>query len=270
MPESSLSLRYIDLKAAAGLFLGWGRGSDFGDVAYDTRKSSLLDQMVRSGLRQFYFPAPTEKNGVSYEWSFLRPSTTLTLASGAQSIDLPDDFGGFDGPLYVSNDTGTNGLPVEITGMARVRQARVLTSDSTGRPVLAAVDPVKGTTAGRGQRHTLEVYPLADAAYTLYGAYHIHPEALSGDRPYAYGGPQHAETIQAAVIAAAELYLDDTKSVRKDLFMERLATSISQDRKLKPQVQGYNGDRSNRKYGSSIWGRQHGDAPITYNGQTPT
>jgi hypothetical protein len=269
MAESKLSLKYEDLKAAAGLFLGYGRGVSKGDATWTTRQSSVLDELVKSGLRQFYFPAPSDKSGVSYEWSFLRPSTTLPLLDGEQTVTLPDDFGGFDGRIQVTTGQTETGLALEVAGMGMIRQMRAEFPTTTGRPLWAAVDPIKGTSVDEGQRFVLEVYPIADRDYTLSCAYSIHPDALSGDRPYAYGGLQHAETIQAAIIAAAELYLDDTQTVRKAYFQERMAVSVSQDRKIKAQMLGYNGDRSNQKFGRS-WGTRDNQyrGSVTVNGST--
>lgn len=252
MAESTLTLARNDLKAAAGLFLGYGQGSVGGytDATWTSRQSAILDQVVRSGLRQFYFPAP-DASGVSYEWSFLRPSASLTLPIGQQQIHLPDDFGGFDGQIQLTTGSNEVGIPLEVCGMGKVRQLRSEFPTTTGRPLWSAVDPIKGVTSNHGSRFNLEIYPIADQLYTLLCSYHIHPNALTGDYPYAYGGVEHSETIQAAIIAAAELYLDDTATVRKAYFAERLATSVSQDRKLKPQALGYNRDNSNRKYGST-------------------
>lgn len=269
MAESTLSLAYVDLKAAVGLFLGYGRGASKGDATWTTRQSSVLDEIVKSGLRQFYFPAPVDKGGVSYEWSFLRPTTTLTLLLGASTVQLPDDFGGFDGNIQVATQSNEIGLPLPLTGMGMVRQLRAEFPTTTGRPLWGAVNPQKGTTVDRGQRFDLEIYPISDQLYTLGCSYFVHPDALTGDRPFAYGGAQHAETIQAAIIAAAELYLDDAATVRKGYFQERLAVSISQDRKLKPQMLGYNGDRSNEVYGRRITTRDSWfRGSITVNGNT--
>lgn len=268
MAESTLSLSYGDLKAAAGLFLGFGRGASKGDATWTARQSSILDEQVRSGLRQFYFPEPLDKSGVSYEWSFLRPSTTLALAASATSVELPDDFGGIDGAVYLGTENGDNGLGVEVGSMQMIRQLRAQQPTTSGRPQWVAVEPVKGTTVNEGQRWVLEVFPTSDAAYTLSLAYFIHPDALSGARPYAYGGTAHAETIQMSIIAAAALYMDDQADVRKAAFLSRLAVSISQDRKLKPQQLGYNGDRSNAKYGER-WSRRCWTGRVTVYGQAP-
>lgn len=268
MAESTLTLKVTDLKAAVGLFLGYGQGSvgGYADATWTARQSAVLDTIVKSGLRQFYFPAP-DQAGVSYEWSFLRPSAALDLPTGQMTIRLPDDFGGFDGRISLTTASNEVGIPIDICGMAKIRQLRSEFPTTTGRPLWAAVDPIKGVTANHGSRFNLEIYPIADENYTLSGAYHIHPDALTGTSPYAYGGVEHSETIQAAIIAAAELYLDDTAQVRKAYFAERLATSVSQDRKLKPQALGYNRDDSNRKYGSRRGPREswfRGD--VTVNG----
>lgn len=248
MAEPTLALKYADLKASAGLFLGYGRGNTDGytDKAWNARQSAVLDMVVKGGLRLFYFPPPIDAGGVSYEWSFLRPTTELTLSSGADSIDLPDDFGGVVGTIQLETASQELGLPLQVTSMSQVRQLRTEFPDSSGRPLWAAVEPQRGTTKERGQRWTLEIYPAADQAYTLQVSYNLTPNALDGSRPYAYGGPTHSETIEAAIAAVAEVKLDDVHNgPRWQYFMSRLATSISQDRKLKPQMLGYNGDRSN-------------------------
>ncbi len=134
----------------------------------------------------------------------------------------------------------------------------------TGRPMIAAERPLRGTSLTEGQRSDLIVYPLPDQAYVLSFQYWLVADATSGTRPYAYGGASHAETVQASCIAAAELYQDNQRGPRWAYFMERLGASIAQDRKRAPSTVGYNGDRSDNRE----W-RQHARsnfAPITVGG----
>lgn len=263
--ESSLSLKYTDIAGEVGLFLGYGRGSDHGDTAWTSQQRAAIDSCVRSGLRQFYFPPPLDQGGVSYDWSFLKPTTTLTLPSGQDWVDLPDDFGGIEGRLNLTSGTGF--YPVQIVGEGSIRQRHAERDGATGRPEYAAVRPKKGTDKQKGQRFQLYFFPGADDDHEVSLTYYILADCLSGDRPYAYGGMMHAETILESCLAIAEQRLDDAASVHSMKFQERLAASISQDRKFKPQLLGYNGDHSdgwtrNRRFWT--------DPLITFDGVDPS
>lgn len=253
--ESSLSLKLSDLEAEVGLFLGYGRGEDFDDTPWSDHQAAAIASCVRSGLRQFYFPPPLQ--GAVHEWSFLKPTATLTLASGDTTVDLPDDFGGLEGPLAVFAEDATRPWIVPVTGL--VRQ---VTGDGTetGYPKYAEIEPLKGTGSQRSSRYRLAFWPTADEDYTIKLKYSILPEALTGDRPYAYGGAPHAETILESCLAIAEERLDDMQGVHKAKFAERLLASLHQDRKARPQALGYNADRSD---GSARGWRRRRDSDFT-------
>lgn len=263
--ESTLSLAKTDLEAEVGLFLGYGRGAEKGDSAWSDREAAVIAEVVSSGLRQFYFPPPLQQGGESYTWSFFKPVTTLTLATAASEFELPDDFGGFDGEvLSYAGEESSQGCPVQVWGEGAVAQAHAENRTQTGRPLMAAIRWKKGTTRTQGQRASLYLFPTSDQAYTLRFAYYILADALTGERPYAYGGMAHAETIRAACKMAAEESLDDTMGVWAAKFRERLAASISLDRRNKPQYLGYNADRSDAKH----YRPRQREATVTYNGVT--
>lgn len=240
MAESTLTAAFKDLTGDVGFFLGHGRGADNGETAWTTSEQAAVDRCVKGGLRNFYF--------CGYDWSFLRPVATLTLASGAQTLPLPDDFGGIEGQLTVSVSGSSGFFPIPVTG--DVRRHYALNPSATGCPEMACIDPLKTTTGTQGQRFQLFVYPEADQAYTLEFGYYINPDYLNGAFPYAYGGPQHAETLLESCLAVAEKLLDDAMSVHAFEFDKRLAVSMDIDRRQKPQKLGYNGDRSDGKYWS--------------------
>lgn len=237
--ESTLAIPKAELEREVAIFLGYS-------TVAASRTSSQNDRIasyVKQGLAQFYRPDPMEPGGTSYEWSFLRPTASLTLESGKQTILLPDDFGGLDGDIVVLQTSGTH-QPIRVVGEGYLRKCYGQSPDQTGSPMAAALSWRKGTTADRSQRCDLLVFPEADAAYTLQFRYTLLPNALTDDRPYAYGGAAHADTIRASCIAAAELGQDEVMGVRHENFLRRLAMSISIDRKFKPVVHGYNGDDS--------------------------
>jgi hypothetical protein len=253
VPESTLALAKADIDSEVGAYLGYGRGSDGGDTAWSTAQRANIDLCVKGGLRSFYFNAAVPELGVpaAYNWSFLKPTYSLAVASGGTELDLPADFGGLDGSYFTLLDSGRPVCRIPLVPEGVVRLNYAAEPDRTGPPLAAAVVPVKGTQAGRGQRFRLSLWPAADAAYTLQFTYYLLPDALRGDAPYAYGGAQHAETILAACKAAAERDLDDlADGPQQKYFRERLAASVMLDRRGKPQYLGYNADRSDgREWG---------------------
>lgn len=74
MAESTLTLALSDLRnAIVEVMLG-------GNADYSTIQSveqTRVNNILKSGLRQFYQPPPV--NGRVHEWTFLRPTTTLSL-----------------------------------------------------------------------------------------------------------------------------------------------------------------------------------------------
>ncbi len=261
MPESTLALTKDDLEGAIGLFLGYGAGTPNGGPAWTAETQRVVTMLRKSGERQFYYPAI---DGVLYSWSFLRPVATLTLAQGVSIMTMPDDFGGIEGEITASSPTSRLWETVPLTGDVRPLYARNPTL--TGRPRMANVEAIKGTTPLAGQRQQLYVWPIADADYTLQFAYYLLADAMTGILPYALGGSQHAETLLAAVYAAAELTLDDTQDVRQAYFQQRLMASVNADKKLKPQFLGYNRDRSDQRdsYDHRNRGVWSGFPTITY------
>lgn len=266
MAESSLSLNIVDLNAEVGFFLGHGRGSIFPytDPTWDAQQQAAISSVVKSGLRRFYFPEPLPGDSGSYDWSFLKPLATLLLLNAQNTLPLPDDFGGIEGQATLSATVNSAWYALPIVGEGLIRAEFSRTPLATGRPRMLAQVPLKGTPGGQGQRFGLMVYPTPDADYSIQFTYYINPDALDLTNPFAYGGLAHVETIREACLAAAEDTLDDAQTVHASRFVQRLAASISMDRRLRPETLGYNGDRSD---GRRHWrGDYHGLGQITVNG----
>lgn len=262
--ESTLAISLSKLQQEVGFYLGYGRGLDGGGVEWTDKKQRVIDSMIESGLRQFYYPKPADMAGGYYDWTFLRPTAQVTTESGTRYCTLPDDFGAIDDAHVRVISSETSYCPVRRMLDSQVNALYAARPTETGSPQCVASTPVDQTTYLKGQRYRLIVFPEPDDAYTLEFAYSLLPDALRWDRPWPYGGAQHAETIQAACIAAAELYLNDMPGPRALYFHERLIASIGQDRKMRPPLIGHNGDPG----GSGMWSRQdrYADATITYNG----
>jgi hypothetical protein len=250
--ESSLSLAYQELVGEVGTYLGYGRGPSYGDPAFTTQQQNVLDSVIKSGIRQFYFPPPIEGTTSPTDWSFLHPTASMDLPVNTSIIKMPDDFGGFEGEVTILPVNSTVWWPIALRNEGFIRAQYSLYPQMVGRPMTAALAPIKGTTYNASNRWELLVFPVSDQDYTLQFMYYILPDYLSGALPYAYGGAAHAETLLESCLAIAEQKLQDTAAVHTMKFKERLMASVGMDRKHKAQNLGYNGDRSdcrNRRWG---------------------
>lgn len=269
--ESTLADTYWDVIGDVGFNLGWGRGEHFGDEKWSDKKFKTLKSIVKSGLRQFYFPPP-DQAGVSHQWSFLKPFAEFTFASGATTLRLPFDCEGIEGQVLISTDSG---FPTWLPLSGQVRHLYAVYPSTTGRPQRIEIEPIKGTGEDRGQRQQLVIWPAADQAYTIQFHYSIIPKMLDGDLPYAYGGPTHSETILYSCLAVSEDRIDDMAGgPRHQKFMQLLAGSISRDREKRPNNLGQNRDNSDaleagygRGYDRRLWGNW---PLIRVNGQIPS
>ena len=254
MAESSLSVAYWELAGEVGHFLGYGRGPKCENPEWTTDQWNSILSCLKSGLRNFYFPVSVDGTPGSYNWSFLTPTTSIGLTQAVDVATLPDDYGNIEGSMTISSPTNQVSWPIQISGEGVIRERYAQCPTATGRPQLAAIRPRKGTEMTRGQRFEVIVWPIPDTAYTLDLRYYLLPEVLSGTLPYAYGGATHSETLLESCLAIAEERLDDTRSTHASKYKERLAASISMDRRSKPQNLGYNGDRSD----ATDWRRRFG------------
>lgn len=244
MAESTLSIGLDYFRAAVGTYLGFGRGAVYGEPAWDDRTSSVIDDCVASGIRQFLTPPPVTPGGASYDWSFLRPVANISLPQGVQSVQLPDDFGGVAGEAVLSQATAQITWRLKYGNPDFVRQLYAQEPSASGKPLHLAIEPAKDVGALQGQRFNLLVFPIPDAAYTLQVTYYILPDMITGAHPFPYGGSAHAETILASCLAIAERRRDNMVGEQNDYWKERLAASMARDRLFKPQDLGRNADRS--------------------------
>lgn len=254
----TLEAQYRDLAGGVGNFLGYGRGSDNDEEDWDSRKQSAIDHCVKGGLRKVYY--------CGHDWSFLRPVATLTLDTGEQTVALPADFGGVEGKISVSTTSGTNWTPLDVTGIGTILNQYAAMPDSTGTPLLCCEETPKRPTHERGSRSQLRFFPIADQDYTVKFQYYINPDFISGNMPYVYGGPQHSETFLAACKATSEIDFDDMQQGPQFMeFMRVLEISKDIDRRNKPQLFGYNGDRSDQLH-TPMRHPWRGISTVTFNG----
>jgi hypothetical protein len=247
MPEPTLAIRYQEFQAEIGEYLGWGKGVNYNEKPWTRDKTNRINSFLKAGLSNFYYPPIVEPNRTAFAWSFLKPVANIAFPQGGQWVYLPDDFGQPEGQITVTSTVTQTPWPLKITGIGEILQAYQVDPTITGRPMRAAFTPTRGTFPTGGQQWQLWIYPLADQAYTFQVQYYINPNFLTGDLPYAYGGPEHHQTILESCLAIAESRMDDvplTQSNHYTAFLERLKASMAMDSRLKPQWLGKNIDRS--------------------------
>lgn len=232
MAESSLSLQYDDFRKSVGRFLGYGDTI----ANWSTDQSTAIESAVQTGYRRFLAPPQVNIDGKSvrsYQWRFLKPWTTLATVASTSDYDAPDDFGGMDGKFIYS--ASGNVAHVTYTDAGRIYELRQISR--TDRPELYSVVPVSHD-GSHGQRYRFIFYPTPGAVYTLNYQYNVLVQKLSTQRPYPLGGMQHAETLLESCLAVAEERVNDEAGLHNQRFLERLTTSISQDRQAGPEHLG--------------------------------
>jgi hypothetical protein len=232
--ESTLSISRNDLRSEAGYYLGYGRSS----ANWTSRAEADIDEVVKSGLRQFYSP-PIEHVG-SYRWYFLKPAVTFATVASQEDYDLPDNFGSIDG--RITFEAGKMYPPIEMRSEGQIRALREA-QNGNGVPQYYSVR-WKSSTGISGQRAELLLWPAPDAVYTLSYKYAVLPNALSADNPWPLGGEEHAETILQSCRAAADRRINGRHGEEWDLFITMLRSSILRDSRLAPESLGYNADDS--------------------------
>ena len=238
--ESTLSLSLTDIRKE----IGWYWLGERASGSWSADELTQIDDIINSGLRQFYHPAPGGLAPKGYKWSFMEPTTTLSTVAGTEDYTLSANFGGMIGiATYATADNRWS--PIETTGEARIRLLRQRDSGTAqSNPRFMAIRPMSSD-GSNGQRFQLMLWPDPDKAYTVSYRYHALPSKLTAGNPYPLGGEAHAETILASCLAVAEARQENNAGIHTANFMQRLQASISYDRLMHtPEASGYNGDVS--------------------------
>jgi hypothetical protein len=148
--------------------------------------------------------------GASYNVATRDSGTQLTLVDTTLNANagtsytlyqnrytLPDDFGGFrDQLLTYQPSDDLIFYRVSLVSPERIRILRQI-NQWFDRPRLAAERP-KRVAGSSGQRSELVFWPPSATVARLFGRYRVHPDMLTSDVPYTYGGPLLGQLILAA------------------------------------------------------------------------
>lgn len=268
MSESTLSVSRNEIRQEVAFYLGFGRT----ESKWSAARVTEIDQYVKEGLRQFYFPEViqvTPGQSLAHRWSFLEPEATLDTVVGQEDYDMPDDFGSLINEFTFSADEVAGQRPISMVSAPLIRRSRQQDVGSQ-RPTAWALAP-KASTGASGQRYKVMLWPAPDQIYTLNYQYSVLPNMLTGPLPYPLGGAAFGQTILASCLAIAEQKGNKESTIHRQEFLRRMKASVSEDMSRAPRNFGYAGDRSS---GASRrrWGRNdfyHNSYTTTVGGVTP-
>lgn len=226
MAEPTLSLTLDELRREVARFLSFGR--DYTNLNITQQED--VDSIIRRGLRQFYFPPPSMA-GMSHQWSFLRPTASLSLVVDVASYQLPDDFGGIVGThLTYASHTEVRGP--SLVGEHAFRTAVEANPVQSGRPAICTVRPrvSAGGDLASPTRYDIVFWPTPSKAESLLYEYSVVQDAIASALSYPAGAAIHGETIIASCLGIAEEYVVSPTTKYRELFRERLASSVAMDR----------------------------------------
>ena len=263
MAESGLTLGFPDFKQAVG------RALDYGSTIADWSAAQVteIERIVQSGVRRVHYP-PLIPGVLPHEWSWLRPSTTLTLVvdqwnytSGTGlATELPDAFGKITGGFHFALDI--HRPPVIEVPLGTILDMRS-SFDKSGHPDYFAFR-YKSSTGTGGQRHEALFYPTPDVAYVLSYEYEAYGYVLSDTYPYPLGGSQLSELFKESCLAVVELeVLDEGNGIHSKQYQALLVDAILRDKRRKGKNYGQMGG-GEAKLVQWRRGYEGSNYPITY------
>ena len=94
---NSMAVSYSELVRIVARFLGFTSALTSGQL-------EIVDAVIQSGVRQFYFPPAVNGVESAYEWSFMRPLGQLPTVASTRTYDLPNAFGRISGDFFFDSD----------------------------------------------------------------------------------------------------------------------------------------------------------------------
>ena len=214
-------------------------GEDY--MLWSSSQEATVQEIIDSALMCFYYPPAVELQTHPHEWSFLRPTGSLSTTAGAREQLLPPTVERIDGCLTYHGDD--EDYPnVQQVGEQRVRQL-AYQSEYQSQPAFFCVRP-KPSDNTDWQDQEIVFHPTPDSAYTLKYRYHARPIRLSDSFPYPLGGELYAEAIKACCLAEAEKIKVGKPGPEYGHMLNKLKSAIAADLRRGPDLLGYNGDAS--------------------------
>lgn len=249
------------LEPLIGRFIGVGANP----ATWTHGQQSEIAEIVRSGLRNFLLPPIIPGERYAHRWSFLRPVLQVQLTANVDTLELPIGFSMMNGPLTYVDNTSLCRPEIEVTAESIVRK-NLRSHPCTGRPEMTALRLKRDVTENA---YELVFWPTPNDDYLLDLPCKMDPDMYASGATELPGGNDHAQTVLESCLAAAEQMRPELGNHHQQIYMVRLASSISYDlEKHSPDTLGYNGDRSDVSI-SELSLRAHTTPLLTINGNIP-
>ena len=219
--SSSLKITYDELRREIGRFLGYSRTP----TDWDSTESSDVSDIIRGGLRSFYFPSE-----VSHRWTFLCPTVTLGISAGSRAYNLPADFIQMASPVtYSANDKKGILSQVDSDELRACESSASLTDTPRYFAIQAR--------SQSADAYEILMYPTPNEALTLKYSYEQLPADIGSSNQYHLGSAAHSELLLASCLMVADKMLNkESLDPSGGLYMARyvslLKSSIDIDNKL--------------------------------------
>jgi hypothetical protein len=220
----SLGITFAEVRRHVGRLLGFGADPD----SYDSNAILAVDDAIRAGLRDFYFPSI---NGAPYEWSFLRKLGSITFVSGTAAYTMPSGFVRMASRMVVSGDS----FPLRQLSDGDIRSMSQALSES-GDPLYFAIVPDEALIATGVTAYKATFYPVPNTTDTV-RFWHTFSPTVDLDTGGPIGGVNHGRAIIQCCLAQAEIMLNlesipETGGLHISKAEQLLSLAIESDRDL--------------------------------------
>jgi hypothetical protein len=232
----SYALGFDDFERYVARYLGYDASN------LNTQQETDIADIINSGYRRFLNPPPINPNEPAHTWFFLHGVGTITTVADTWEYNAPADFGTLDGTLTFQ-EISLWRTEIQQTSENEIRRLRMQDFlEEYNYPRYFAIrwkhDTITSTAA------QFIFYPTPTEVFNLDFHYEKTKAALSGTSE-PLGGDVHSQTVLAAVMAAAELHMEEGGTGQWEMqFQERIRTSIDYDRRNLPRNYGYMWDKS--------------------------
>lgn len=212
-------------------------------LAGSTWPSWAKDSIIRVGNGTYYVKTVSSTTVLTIDNSGVAASAGSTYTMHRYRYPLPSDFAEFIGAVTYSKGDGT-GVRLRNVPEVEVRQrynANFLTGDTVIYAVQHGDESTNANAADDDDWYMLN-WPVPDDNSSVIAVYRAVPlDGLDADDLTADGATVqidavHADTLLAAIQAAAEEFFDNTQGPYTARFLERLKTSIKHDQHSKGAV----------------------------------
>lgn len=172
--DSTLLTSREHIEKRIGLHIGAGPNRK----AWTDATLQKIKEIFKEGMRLACNPPVIPGMTYPHQWGWLKPLATITTAAADETYDLPSDFAYVDGPMTIAPSDYMLYQPLKIVGEHQLRQ-RLQSTQSTGRPVEAAVRVKSPHDSSEGTQYELLLWPTPDGVYTIQYRYRINPDILA-------------------------------------------------------------------------------------------